>query len=81
MAEKKIKMAIAQEATGSQPFQPFHLVSRVLKITATEPSASARMCKNIPCMFSLSWECPGTAGGRVGGRDKVVPFADFEECS
>ena len=51
-AEKKIKRAIMADATGSQPLQPFHLVRRVETITATEPRASAKMCRKIPCMFS-----------------------------
>lgn len=55
MAEKKMRSAMPHDARGSQPDQPSYLVSSVLKMTATDPKASAMMCRKMPCMFSLSW--------------------------
>ena len=44
-----------QDASGSQPDQPCIFVRIVETITAKEPSASARMCRKMPCKFSFSW--------------------------
>ena len=43
IAEKKIRIAMRHDASGSHPFQELCFVSKVLIITATDPRASARM--------------------------------------
>jgi len=55
--DRKIKIAMMQDARGSHPFQPVKCISAVEIITAALPIVSASTWRKIPCMFSLSCEC------------------------
>lgn len=54
MEDMKIRIAMTQEARGSQPFQPVSQIRTVESITAALPIVSARTWRKMPCMFSLS---------------------------
>lgn len=56
IALKKIRRAMMIEATGSNPCHEKKRVRMVRMTTPTEPSVSARMCRNMPLMLSFMLE-------------------------
>jgi hypothetical protein len=48
MTDAIIKIAINNEAIGSNPVHPNHLINIVDTITPAEPNVSAIICKNTP---------------------------------
>lgn len=55
----RIKNDIRKQQIGSAMYQPQYLMKILEIITATEPSASARICKNTP--YKFSWPPAGSA--------------------